>query len=183
MATLKVKQSTANAGKDSAVWTLAKIANQLAGFLNDDGVLVAPQMAINGGTAQQFDLTTTGVITLTKVNYAKAPEAALTFTANHLVTASRYGSVLVQQTAAGVVSTLITGLTQTTTQAYTTAALAIAAVPAPAASNVAIGYMVIAAGVGGFTANTTALTGITTFYTYQKSLPDDIEFRETGKPE
>ena len=182
MATLKVKQSTANAGKDSAVWTLAKIANQLAGFLNDDGVLVAPQMAIHS-TPEQFALTTTGVITLTKVNYAKAPEAALTFTANHLVTASRYGSVLVQQTAAGVVSTLITGLTQTTTQAYTTAALAIAAVPAPAASNVAIGYMVIAAGVGGFTANTTALTGITTFYTYQKSLPDDIEFRETGKPE
>jgi hypothetical protein len=181
MATLKVKQSTANAGKNSAVWTLAKIANQIASFLNDDGVLVAPQMAIHT-TAEQFALTTTGIITLDGVNYAKAPENALTFTANHPVTASRFGSVLVQQTAAGVVSTRITGVTQTTTQAYTTATAAAAAVPAPQANNVAIGYMVIAAGGGGFTANTTALTGITTFYTYQKSLPDDIEFRETGKP-
>jgi hypothetical protein len=61
-------------------------------------------------------------------------------------------------TPAGVISTKIPGATQTTTMAYDTAALALAALPAVTAGNVAIGYIEIANNAGTWTANTDDMT-------------------------
>lgn len=88
----------------------------------------------------------------------KAAETAILFSAAHPVTASKFGVILVQTTNAGVISTKIPGATQTTAQAYNSAPLALAALPAADAGKLAIGYIPIAAKAALWTANTDDLT-------------------------
>jgi hypothetical protein len=113
-------------------------------------------------TATKFKLiTNTVTYYVGGTAYTKAPATAILFSAAHVVSASKFGVVLVQVDTAGVVTTKV----PLATQAYTTAALALAALPAPDAGNVALGYIAIAAGVGAWTANTSDLTngsGLTT---------------------
>lgn len=91
----------------------------------------------------------------------KAVTTAITFTAAHVVaTASKWGSILVQiNKTTGVISTLITGATQTTPMSYASSALALAALPAPASGNLAVGYILVQSKAGAtWTANTDDLT-------------------------
>lgn len=122
-----------------------------------DGLLAIGTLAVDA-TAEKFKTTTTAAYRISGIQYVKAAATAIAFTAAHPVTASKFGAILVQINAAGTVSTKISGATQTTTQAYDSSALAIAALPAVTAGNVALGYIVIEADSGGWTAITDDLT-------------------------
>lgn len=111
------------------------------------------------GTATDFKTTTTAIYCVNGSLKTKAATDLLTFSAAHTVTANKFGVFLVQIDAAGTITTKDSGAAQ----AFNSAALALASLPAPDAGKVALGYIAIAAGAGGFTANTTALTGIATF--------------------
>jgi hypothetical protein len=107
---------------------------------------------------EKFKTTTTAIWRRGGIQFSKAAQTAIVFTAAHPVTASKFGIILVQVTDAGVVSTKIPGATQTTAMAYNTAPLALAALPAVDANNTALGYIAIAAKAALWTANTDDLT-------------------------
>lgn len=109
-------------------------------------------------TAEQFKTTTVFVWRRNGIQFTKAATDALTFTAAHVVTASKYGIVLVQINDAGTISTKCPGATQTTAMAYDTAAEALAALPSVDAGNVAMGHIAILNNAGTWTANTDDLT-------------------------
>lgn len=84
----------------------------------------------------------------------KAAATAIAFSAGHIVSASKYGVILIQTDNAGTLSTKVPA----STQAYNSAALAVAALPAADTSKLALGYVIIAADSGGWTAITDDLT-------------------------
>lgn len=107
---------------------------------------------------EKFKTTTTTIWRRNGMQFSKAATTALVFSAAHPVTASKYGIILVQIDDAGTITTKIPGATQTTTMAYDTAPLALAAKPAVTAGNTEIGYIEIANNAGAWTANTDDLT-------------------------
>jgi hypothetical protein len=119
-----------------------------------DGLVNIGTIIVSGVAAEKFKITTTAVFRIAGVLYSKTATDNLTFTAAHVITASKYGCVLVQINAAGTVSTKVVA----TPQAYATAAAALAALPAADASNIALGYWAIANNAGDWTANTDDLT-------------------------
>lgn len=118
-----------------------------------DALLLKGTLAIHS-TPEQFKTTATAYFKIGNVQYTKTAATGLTFTAGHVVTASKFGIILVQVNAAGTVSTKVPAATQ----AYNTAVLARAALPAPDAGKVALGYIAIANNAGDWTANTDDLT-------------------------
>lgn len=84
----------------------------------------------------------------------KGATTALTFTANHVVSASKFGVILVQIDNAGAITTKVPAATQ----AYDTAAAALAALPAADSGKVAFGRIAIAAKAATWTANTDDMT-------------------------
>lgn len=139
--------------------TLANIAvsvakvNDILTYLNN-GVLAVGTLAISGADAVKFKTTSTAIYVIGGAAYAKVATDELTFTAAHVITASKFGIVLVQINAAGTVSTKVPA----SPQAYDSAPLALAALPAVDASNVALGYIAIENNAGDWTANTDDLT-------------------------
>lgn len=125
----------------------------LPGAMPDSGLLVAGGLAIHS-TPEQFKTTATAEYLVNRRYKTKAGTTGLTFTAAHTVTASKYGVILVQINAAGTISTKV----PSATQAYNTAALALAALPAPDSGNVPLGYIAIANNAGDWVANTDDLT-------------------------
>lgn len=117
--------------------------------------ILAPGILAIDAVPEKFKLITNTIVAL----YAgavktKAPATAIVFTAAHVVSALKYGVILVQMTSAGVVSTKVSSATQ----AFSTAAAALAAIPAADANNLAIGYIAINAGALAWTANTDDMT-------------------------
>lgn len=153
MAQRRVMAATANAGKNSMIWNLAGIVNGLA---VQGGPTSHPGLAIDS-TPEDFQVRGF-TYRIAGVTYFKAAQTSISFSAAHVVTANGWGAILVQINAAGTISTLIGETTQTTAMNYGSAALAIAALPAPAAGNVAVGYIVIEADAGNWTANTDDMT-------------------------
>ena len=88
------------------------------------------------------------------VTYHKAAGYAQAFTAAHLVSLDCWGSILLRINAAGTLSTLVTGATQTTAMAYANSAAALAALPAVGAGYCAVAHIVIEADGSTWTANT-----------------------------
>lgn len=84
----------------------------------------------------------------------KGAATAITFTANHVVSASKYGCILVQIDNAGTISTKVVAATQ----AYDTAAEALVNLPAADSGKLRLGYIAIAAKAATWTANTDDLT-------------------------
>lgn len=130
--------------------------NDLRTYLTD-AVLQAAGLAVDA-TAEKFKTTAIFVWKRNGIQFTKAATTAIVFTANHVVTASKFGIVLVQITDAGVISTKTPGATQTTAMAYDSAALALAALPAVDAGNKMVGYIAIENNAGTWTANTDDLT-------------------------
>lgn len=126
--------------------------NALRTYLGN-GLLAIGTLA-KDATAEKFKTTTRSVIRYNGETAGKAAETAVVFTAAHVVSATKFGVILIQRTPAGVTSTKVPGATQ----AYNTAPLALAALPTADAGNVAIGYIAIAAGAADWTANTDDLT-------------------------
>jgi len=121
-------------------------------------VQVAGVLAI-ATTVQDFQFSTGVTYSVAGASVLKAATDNIPFTAAHVVSASKFGVILVQGDASGVISTKVPIATQT----YTSAALALAQLPAPDAGNVALGYITIEQSAGGaFTANTTGLDDATT---------------------
>ncbi len=155
----------------------AIIFNDLRSYLAD-GVFLKGTLAVDA-VAEKFKTTTITVYSIAGVMYRKAATTALVFTAAHPVTASKFGIILVQINAAGTISTKIPGATQTTAMAYDSAALALAALPAADAGNVAIGYIAIENDAGTWTANTddltdaSDLTSATFVDATEKTLPEE----------
>jgi len=133
---------------------------------NEDGLYDIATLAISA-TPDQFKTTTTAAYKLDAVQYEKAATDNLVFTANDTVNTAgaagiKYGIWRVQINAAGVVSTKPGG--GLADQVYTSAALALAALPAVDAGNVSLGYITVASPtLTAFIANTTALTTIGAF--------------------
>lgn len=123
--------------------------------------LLAVGTLLIDANAVKFKTTTTATYTVGRWQTTKAATTALVFSAAHVISASKFGVVLIQVDKAGAVSTKV----PLATQAYNSAALAFAALPAADAGKVALGYIAIATGVGAWTANTTDMTnasGVTT---------------------
>jgi hypothetical protein len=128
------------------------------GFIIDrvtgpDGLLADGGLAISA-TPEKFKTTSIAEMRVGGRVFTKAATDNLTFTAAHVITASKFGVVLVQSTGAGTISTKVPG----TPQAYASAALALAALPAPDANNIPLGHIAIANNAGDWTANTDDLT-------------------------
>ncbi len=118
-----------------------------------NGVIVNGKLAIDA-TAEKFKTTSASTVRINDVLYTKVATTALVFTANHIISASKFGVVLVQQNAAGTIATKV----PSATQSYDTAPLALAALPTADSGNVALGYIAIANNAGDWTANTDDLT-------------------------
>jgi len=127
-------------------------------FLNS-GVKQHGTLAIHS-TPEQFKTTTPLIWHAGGMQFTKAPTTGLAFSAAHPVTASKFGIILIQASNDGLntITTKIPGATQTTTMAYNSAPLALAAKPAPDAGKTEVGYIAIAADSGGWTAITDDLT-------------------------
>lgn len=130
--------------------------NTVADYLAD-GLWIHGDLGVHA-TPEDFETTQIAVYSIGGVMYTKAASVVTAFTAAHVVTAAKFGTVLIQINAAGTISSLVTGATQTTAMAHATAAAAVAAVPAPSADNVALGYFLIEAGIADWDANTDDMT-------------------------
>lgn len=126
----------------------------VAGPLDANRITTAPVLAIDAVPEKYKLITNTVIYNVYGVPCSKAPATAIAFTAAHVVSAAKFGVVLIQINAAGTPSSKV----PLATQAYTSAALALAALPAPDAGNVALGYIAIAAGVAAWTATTDDMT-------------------------
>lgn len=131
---------------------LKTLANALRTYLSN-GLLVHGALAISA-TPEDFKTTATAVYTIAGVTYTKAATDGLSFSAAHVITATKFGVVLVQIDAAGTVTTKVPA----DPQAYDTAEDALAALPAVDAGNVSLGYIAIEAGVADWDANTDDMT-------------------------
>ena len=149
--------------------------NLLRAYLAD-GLLIHGTLVISA-TADQFKTTTTAVYTIAGVTYTKAATDNLEFSAADTINTAgadigtAYGIWLIQINAAGTVSTKPGGGLDD--QVYDSGAAAIAALPAVDASNVSLGYVLVATPTSTpFVCNTTALTGLDTYSNTQvKALP------------
>lgn len=129
----------------------------IAGGLLGNG-LVNPAGLTIDAAPEKFKTTLTALAIMGGAVVTKAAATAIVFSAAHPVTASKFGVILVQMDASGTVTTKITGATQTTAMAYNSAALALAALPAPDANKIPLGYIAIAAKAALWTANTDDMT-------------------------
>jgi hypothetical protein len=171
---------------DTAVQTeldpvASPVINDLIDYLSD-GLLADGTLTISGESALKFKTTTTAIWTVGGVAKAKVATDELTFTAADTInvgaeTNTFYGAWLIEVNASGTVATKPAGGLED--QVYEASATAIAALPAPTAGSVALGYVVIeleATAGETFTANTDALTTIATFVDGDiKTLPSKIE--------
>jgi hypothetical protein len=134
---------------------VAKVAEYRT-YLNN-AVLQHGTLAIDA-TPERFKTTTVLIWRRNGMQFSKAAATGIQFTAAHPVTASKFGIILIQVNDAGTIATKIPGATQTTTMAYDSAPLALAALPAADSGYIAIGYIAIANNAGAWTANTDDLT-------------------------
>lgn len=115
-------------------------------------ILTGGALAIDA-VPEKFQLALSRYI-VNSVFYEKAAATAIVFSAAHVVSASKFGCILVQISSTGVVSTKVVS----STQAYNSAPLALAALPAADTGLLAIGYIAIAAKAATWTANTDDMT-------------------------
>lgn len=132
------------------------ISAAVSGLLSD-GLLAHGGLEIDA-TPEDFATSAIAVYRIDGVSYQKAATTGLSFTAAHVVTAETFGIILIQIDAAGTISTKVPAATPTTAMEFASAALAIAALPAADEGNVALGYILIEADAGNWTANTDDMT-------------------------
>ena len=130
-------------------------------------VIGSPTLA-TGSTADRVATAAINYI-INGVQYYKAAEAAGTEPGDDAIITAKYGAVAFDIPASGtIVATEATG--QAAAQ-FTTAALAIAAIPACAADHVRLGYVTVVKSDGTFTFGTTALSDANTTEVYYSTVP------------
>jgi len=133
--------------------------------IGTDGVLIPQTPALTNAlmvdgalaidsTAEKFKTTQTAAFLINGVSHVKAAAIEQVFSDAHVITASKFGVILVQINAAGTISTKVPA----SPQAYDDAPTALAALPTVDAGNVALGYIAIENNAGDWTANTDDLT-------------------------
>jgi len=151
-----------------------------------DRLVSAPTIAATVGELEDVSF---GAFTyiIDGVEYSKTAEDNWDFTAAHVVTAEKFGAILLQIDAAGTITSrvnLIDGRGQTTNMAFDTAAEAIAALPGATPGKLRIGYILIEADSGNFTCNTDELTTVdaaaVTFV--PDSVPDNTMYAVQATP-
>lgn len=118
-----------------------------------DAVIVDGNLAIDA-TPEKFKTTQKLAYVLNGVFHTAAAAIEQVFSAAHVITASKFGCILVQMDAAGTISTKVAA----SPQAYDDAPAALAALPAADAGNIKIGHIAIENNAGDWTANTDDLT-------------------------
>lgn len=119
---------------------------------NGVGVIQAGALTVHS-TPEQLALAASKYM-IGGVVVEKGAATAITFSANHVVTANKFGIITIQINASGTVSSKVPA----SQQAYDTAAQALAATPAADSDKIAIATILIAADAGNWTANTDDLT-------------------------
>ncbi len=138
-------------------------------------ILSGSSLAIDA-TPEKFKTLAKVVLVSGGVVVEKAATTAIVFTAAHVVTASKFGIILVQiNKTTGAITTKCPGATQTTPMAYDDAAAALAALPSPAAGTFALGWIKIHNNSGDWTANTDDLTDASDVTTATFSAHTDYE--------
>lgn len=138
---------------------LSGYALAIAGAISFDAVICPDSAIIKAGaitvhsTPEQLALALSRYLVGGRV-VEKAAATGITFTAAHVVSANKYGVILLQISNAGAVSSKVPAATQ----AYDTSGAALAALPAADSGKLAIGYILIANNAGDWTANTDDLT-------------------------
>ena len=135
----------------------------------DDFVLTTPTLAIGSTTTSVSTVAFTYVIN--GVAYAKVAVADGTAPGNDVIVATKYGAVAFDIGANGTIDAI--EATDQAAQQFTTAALAIAAVPACASDHVRLGYVTASKSDGTFTfgAGGTALNAANTTVAYTSTIP------------
>ncbi len=137
------------------------LANLLVAFLGD-GLLSTPGLAIATIAPEKFQVANTTYARIANIQHSKSAEDEIVFTAADTINTGAavgdfFGAWLVQMTAAGTVSTKPAG--GLADQVYASEEEAVAALPDPDASNVALGYIAIGANTdSSWTANTDDMT-------------------------
>jgi len=121
---------------------------------SSDGILLEAGGLAIGSTVEQYSTASTLDVIIDGRQVTVAADATVALTAAHTITATLYGVIMVQVTAAGVFSSKVVSATQ----AYTTAALALAAKPKPDVGNAEVGHIAIQADSGNFVGITDDLT-------------------------
>jgi hypothetical protein len=126
---------------------------------NRNRLLSDPGLAIDA-TPEDFKTTNAFAYSIDGTVRVDAAATGISFSAAHVVTASKFGVIAVEIDDEGAISTRVNEATQTTAMAYDSAALAWAArLTSPsAADKLIIGYIKIANNAGDWTANTDDLT-------------------------
>jgi hypothetical protein len=119
-----------------------------------DGVLLEAGGVAISATPEEFLTATTLDVIINGRQVTVAADATIPLSAAHVVTTLLFGAILLQVTAAGAISSKVVSVTQ----AYASAALAIAAMPKADDDNAAIGRIVINADSGDWTAITDDMT-------------------------
>lgn len=146
-------------GYNFKVEKVSGFALAIAGAISFDAVVCGDNAIIKAGaisvhsTPEQLALALSRYLVGGRV-VEKAAATGITFTAAHVITASKYGIILLQISNAGAVSSKVPAATQ----AYDTDGAALAALPAADSGKVAIGYLLIQNNAGDWTANTDDLT-------------------------
>jgi len=150
---------SSDANGDALASSPEGVASGTDGLLIPSGASRATELIRKGtlvvdAVPEKFKTTTIAAYSVAGVVYTKAATTAIVFTAAHTITASKFGVILIQIDSAGTVSTKV----PSATQAYNSAPLALADLPAPDAGKVALGYIAIANNTGDWVANTDDLT-------------------------
>lgn len=146
-------------GFNFKVEKVSGFALAIAGAISFDALVCGDNAIIKAGaitvhsTPEQLALALSRYLVGGRV-VEKAAATGITFTAAHVITASKFGIILLQISNAGAVSSKV----PLATQAYATAGEALAALPAADSGKVAIGYLLIENNAGDWTANTDDLT-------------------------
>jgi len=133
----------------------------------DDFVLETPGLAIGGTTTNVYSAAFNYVINGTQ--YYKAAVAAGTAPGDDVIVATKYGAVAFDIGANGTIDAI-----EATDQAaaqFTSAAAAVAALPACASDHVRLGYVTATKSDGAFTFGATALNAANTTVAYTSTIP------------
>jgi hypothetical protein len=121
---------------------------------SSDGIILELGGFAISSTAEEFKTASQLTALIDGRQVDVAADATIPLSAGHVVTASLFGVVVCQVSVAGA----FTSKVASTTQAYTTAALALAAAPKADTGNAKVGHIAIAADSGGWTSITDDLT-------------------------
>jgi hypothetical protein len=149
---------------DASTWTAntddLKAGSDLEAFdvlpVLPDRLISGPALAIDPDEGEDFKVGTFTYI-IDGVLYTKTAAVGIDFTAAHVCALGKFLAILVEINAAGTVATkipLVDARSQTASQGYDTATEAIAALPPVTPGKVALGYILIEADTGTWTANT-----------------------------